>query len=265
MTRSITGYARHLAAGALAGALLLTGCGSDPGSAGGPDPDRKPAGSRSDEPTDSRSGEPAGSPAPGTGEQGGGGFGTGPGTAARLDPRRVTALLPGADSVPGWSLTAEPVAFDLTRQGAAGGPISCVKKTDPVCEGALLTGSSLYAKQGEGTIAFTVYAYQDAASATAAYAPLWERLRFQLRPPFADATLPSPAGEQHSIRRGKSALTPHGATVQARVGTTLVVVETGGLEAGERTGEELRAFVGMIAERSRQAQNGETPSAVLKG
>ncbi|MEV5459600.1 hypothetical protein AB0L17_15130 [Streptomyces cellulosae] len=48
-----------------------------------------------------------------------------------------------------------------------------------------------------------------------------------------------------------------------RVGTTLLWVQAGGEPEGDIDPDGVRDFTELLAERSRQAQNGDTPTAAL--
>ncbi|MER5768877.1 hypothetical protein [Streptomyces sp. NPDC001985] len=239
---TVTGYRRFTAAGVTAAVLLLAGCGSGDGQGG----------------TDAKS-TPSASAAPG------GPDGTGSVRATRLDDTAVRALLPTDDSVPGWKAAAPASAFDLTAANAPTGPTCGKKTTDPICENAVAAGSAMFLKEGAGTVTFMLYAYEDAASASAAYPAMLGRGGDGMTGLSSPAKLPAAVGEQHDVIRGTSSVRTPGATVQIRVGTTLLAVQTGGLQAERRGDGELRELAGMFAERSRQAQNGEPPSARVGG
>ncbi|MFF0446207.1 hypothetical protein ACFYT4_07300 [Streptomyces sp. NPDC004609] len=233
---------RFAAAGAVAGALLLTGCGSDDGG-GGDRADRAGQGERGDKGT-----RPA------------------PGKATVLTAEQVTAVMPREADLPGWggSTSGEPVAVDLRTQDMA--PVSCVNKKDPICEGALFASGTMFARGDAGTLAFSVYAYEDAAAATTASRALLDRHAQGSLDPRDTVTSPLPGviGESSAAKRGKSKLRSQGSVVMSQVGTTVLVIETGGLNAKIYTGDELMAVGKVIAERSRQVQNGERPTAKLK-
>ncbi|MFF8980920.1 hypothetical protein ACF08A_29480 [Streptomyces cellulosae] len=48
-----------------------------------------------------------------------------------------------------------------------------------------------------------------------------------------------------------------------RVGTTLLWVQTGGESEGDIDPDGVRDFTELLAERPRQSQNGDTPTAAL--
>ncbi|MFI6285785.1 hypothetical protein ACIBCM_13685 [Streptomyces sp. NPDC051018] len=234
--------ARFAVSGAVAGALLLTGCGSDDGGGKG---DR---GGESDRATGS-------APSPSTA-----------GKATVLTAEQVTAVMPREADLPGWGgeSSGEPVAVDLRTQDRA--PVSCVDKKDPVCEGALFASSTMFTRADAGTLAFSVYAYGSAAGATNASRLLLDRhAQASLDPrDTAGSPLPGLIGESSGAKRGKSKLRSQGSVVMSQVGTTVLVFETGGLNAKIYVGDELMAIGRMIAERSRQVQNGEPPTVKLK-
>ncbi|EDY47232.1 hypothetical protein SSCG_00260 [Streptomyces clavuligerus] len=278
-TGDVTGHGRcptrFAAAGAWALALLLTGCSG----AGGSDKDERnstsrPSGSAStagadggaDAGTDGDTGERADSGTDADADADGGtGVGTGPVKATVLTAGQVAAVLPREGDLPGWGgPTGAPRAVDLRKEDAI--PVSCVRRKDPVCAGALFASSTLFTHREAGTITISVYAYDSASTATAAARPLLDRYAGANLLPggIADSRLPGPVGETSWAKRGTNKLRSQGSVVVSRVGTNVLIVETGGLDAKIYTGAELVALGKVIADRSRQAQNGGTPSARLK-
>jgi hypothetical protein len=250
---------RHAAAGALAVALLLTGCSGD----GGGDDDAGGTGGKGPAPTAGTGGDSGGSTGGGSG--GGTGGGTGPTEAAVLTGDRVAAVLPREGDLPGWGGSrGAPRAIDLRKEESM--PVSCLGRKDPLCVGALFTGSTLFTHREAGTITVSVYAYDSAPAAVTASRPLLDRYaEANLLPgDIADSPLPGQVGDSSRAKRGRNKLRSQGSVVVSTVGTTVLIVETGGLNAKIYTGAELVALGEVVAERARQAQSGETPSAKLK-
>ncbi|MGV9314924.1 hypothetical protein ACWDR0_22465 [Streptomyces sp. NPDC003691] len=245
---STTGRTRHrtrlATAGVLAAALLLTGCSGDGGS--------------------DKGGRTGKEPSPTTGTSDSPGSGPGQVKAAVLTADRVTAVMPREGDLPGWGgPTGAPVTIDLRTEDSL--PVSCVKRKDPICPGALFASTAMFAHPEAGTITISVYAYDKDSAAMAASVPMLDRYAAAnlLPSDTVSSRLPGVVGESSRAKRGRTKLRSQGAVVVSRVGTSLLIVETGGLNAKIYTGEELVSLGKVIADRSRQAQHGETPSAKL--
>lgn len=244
----VKGYGRLVAATA-AGVLLLTGCGSD-SAAGKPDA-KKPAATEPAKPAEEPSTK---GPSP---EQ------SDPAKASPPAPIRpkalteaeLTALMP-MDALPGWRKTGGPLTEDM-RKPLPGGYCA---RSNPSCEGLAYLTNALLLKEDAGTAAFLVYAYRDTRAAQAAYSNLWAATARQVPPPHKPITL-GPVGEQRDAQRGERPGMGTSAMIQVRVGTTVLVIETGGLGGNRPTDAQVTDWAAMFAERSRQAQAGETPSA----
>ncbi|MET9132386.1 hypothetical protein [Streptomyces antibioticus] len=73
-------------------------------------------------------------------------------------------------------------------------------------------------------------------------------------------------GDERDARFGTSGfLGEPGAVTQTRVGTVLLWTETAATDRGGIDEEAVRELATVLAERARQAQNGDTPSAGLDG
>lgn len=249
----VKGYGRLVAATAV-GLLLLTGCGSD--SADGKPDAPKPA---AEEP--SAKGTSTRGPGPRESAEQPGPERTDPPAPIRpkaLTEPELTALMP-IGAIPGWRGTGGPLTEDMKNPLPGG---YCAGK-NPTCEGlAYLTNASLI-KEDAGTAAFLVYAYRDTRAAQAAYNTLWAGVARQVPPPHKAITLGS-VGEQRNAQRGERPGMGTSAMIQVRVGTTVLVIETGGLGSSRPTDAQVADWAAMFAERSRQAQAGETPSATAK-
>ncbi|MEO3972690.1 hypothetical protein [Streptomyces sp. CAU 1734] len=237
-------YAAAGAATATTALLLLTGCVTTPAA----DPAARPAAGKS----------PAGT---GTDRAA---LATGPVRAAVLDETGIKELMPAGDAVGGWQNAGSPAVVNIADP-IVPGTRTCAATADLSCRKALFSGTSLFVKEGEGTISFTLFAYPNAMEARAA----WPHLRKRgdtLRPPVTAAGLPGAIGEQREARHGTHrGLGTPAAHVQIRVGTTLLVIETGGLDAERPDGRRLGELAAMFAERSRQAQSGEPVTARVDG
>ncbi|MFI1014625.1 hypothetical protein [Streptomyces sp. NPDC020965] len=179
-----------------------------------------------------------------------------------LDRDRTRKLLPPRDALKGWTPVGGPTAEDVT---SAPGFV-CSSRAAPVCGDAVAYGKALYAKANSGRITFTVYAYKSATAATSAYPHMWKDGHAELRPPLTNARLSGETGQQHNARRGKYPfMTAPGAIVQLRVGTTLLLIESGGADARRLSDARLSDLATMFVKRSQQAQKGEKPSAKVAG
>ncbi|MFE7133865.1 hypothetical protein ACFVIM_23720 [Streptomyces sp. NPDC057638] len=178
-----------------------------------------------------------------------------------LDRDRTRALLPPRDVLKGWTSVGVATADDLTRFPGH----QCSGTAAPVCAKAVSYGKSLHSKVDGGRIMFSVYGYQSAKAARSAFPHLWKLGHLPLKPPLTRVKIGGSLGEEYRAQRGLTNLDDPGATVQMRVGTTLLLVEHGGAGSRQLDEERLSQLAGMLAERSRQAQKGEKPSAKLRG
>ncbi|MEW1549391.1 hypothetical protein [Streptomyces tsukubensis] len=244
--RSTTRHSRRLAhraavGGVLVGALLLTGCSGDSNS------------NSNSNSTPNKGAQPSSS-ATGFADSG-----------AVLDGKQVAAILPRQGDLPGWEghQGHDPTVNLRTQEWL---PVSCVKRKDPICPGALFATSTMFSRPDAGTITVTVYAYDKTSAAMGASVPMLDQYAAAnlLPDSIHDSRLPAGIGDSSRAKRGTSKLRSQASVTVSRVGTTLLIVETGGLNAKIYVGAELVALGKVIAERSRQVQNGETPTAKLK-
>ncbi|MFJ8231464.1 hypothetical protein ACIQ9E_16145 [Streptomyces sp. NPDC094448] len=248
--RSATGHSRRLThraavVGALVGALLVTGCSGDSDGSSNNNNSNSSTGAKGTKPSSS---------APGVA-----------GSGAVLDDKQVAAVLPRQGDLPGWEghQGHDPTVNLRTQEWL---PVSCVKRKDPICPGALFATSTMFTRPDAGTITVTVYAYDKVSAAMGAAVPMLDQYAAAnlLPDSIHDSRLPAEIGDSSRAKRGTSKLRSQASVTVSRVGTTLLIVETGGLNAKIYVGAELVALGKVIAERSRQVQNGETPTAKLK-
>ncbi|MYW50368.1 hypothetical protein GTY64_02505 [Streptomyces sp. SID8376] len=193
----------------------------------------------------------------GSEEEGGGAW------AAVLTMGQVRQVVPGAASMDGWKEAGKPNAAemdDLQRQWA------CLMKGRVGCEGSRYFSASAFEQEGTAArVDCLVIAYDDEQLADAAYDVLGDghyrkrggrgRKQFDL----------GPLGDERDARWGGSkydSVAP-GAVTQTRAGTTLLWVFASGNHQRDIDRGGVRDFTELLAERSRQAQNGDTPTAAL--
>ncbi|MEU9755672.1 hypothetical protein AB0D90_21475 [Streptomyces althioticus] len=193
----------------------------------------------------------------GSGEEGGGA------RTAVLTMGQVRQVVPDAASMDGWKEAGKPNAGemdDLQRQWA------CPMKGRVGCEGSRYFSASAFEQEGTAArVDYLVIAYDDEQLADAAYDVLWDgyyRKRVGQRAKAFDL---GPLGDERDARWGRSGYVgvAPAAVTQARVGTTLLWVFASGDRQGDIDQDGVRDFTELLAERSRQAQNGDTPTAEL--
>ncbi|MET9825866.1 hypothetical protein ABZ038_30365 [Streptomyces sp. NPDC006349] len=185
--------------------------------------------------------------------------------ATALTKEQVGEVLPDDEAMAGWKESARPIAVEmdaLYRREA------CPMKGNAGCENSRFFGvSTFHDKDDAVQVNFLIIAYAGEQAAREAYDVLWDGRYAKRAGEKAKPLGLGPVGDERDARLDsfsyKGAL---GAVTQVRVGTTLLWTEA--ISAGEGggvDGDSVRDLAAVLAERSRQAQNGDAPSAVLGG
>ncbi|MGA5795541.1 hypothetical protein ACPC27_13120 [Streptomyces cellulosae] len=195
----------------------------------------------------------------GSGEEGGGGDG---GQATVLTQEQVRRVLPDGASMDGWKQAAKPTAVemdDLYRREA------CPVKGNAGCEGSRYFGAStLQQADTAARVTYLVVAYDSEQHADAAYDVLWDGHYGETVGQKPKSFELGAIGDERDARWGASGWgRAPGAVTQVRVGTTLLWVQATGAKKGDIDQDGVRDFTELLAERSRQAQNGDAPTAAL--
>ncbi|CAM5290731.1 hypothetical protein ACFUV2_25510 [Streptomyces pilosus] len=199
-----------------------------------------------------------------TGCGGDAGDDTGKGEAVALTKQQVRETLPDGEAMAGWKETARPTAVevdDLYRRQA------CPVEGNAGCENSRFYGASTFRHADDAShVTFLVLAYDSEQAARDAYDVLWDGHYAKKAGPGAKAFGLGPIGDQRDARFGTSGFRGEpGAVTQTRVGTTLLWSEAASAGKGGIDEDRVRALATVLAERARQAQNGDSPSAALDG
>ena len=170
-------------------------------------------------------------------------------------------MLPDAESVPGWKVAAEPTA-DSLRKAISQGLTNCY--TEDSCEDIRFAGTSTFLHSGKPQLAFTILTYRDEETAKSAFTPVWKA--WSSRVPGGKELDLGDIGEQSNAVSGRDAsFVPgsKGTLSQARVGSVILLTQGAAAAEVDMKDSLVAKFATMFAERARQAQEGETPSATV--
>ncbi|WP_399880135.1 hypothetical protein ACGH7X_00460 [Streptomyces sp. BBFR51] len=189
---------------------------------------------------------------------------SGSGKAVALTKGQVREALPDGEAMSGWKESARPTAVkmdELYRREA------CPIKGNAGCENSRFYGVSTFRHDDNaGYVSFLVIAYDSEQAAREAYDVLWEGYYGKKAGPAAKPFELGPIGDERDARFGSSGFQGEpGAVTQTRVGTTLLWTETASMGKGGIDEDRVRDLAKVWAERARQAQNGDAPSATLGG
>ncbi|WP_329473864.1 hypothetical protein OIE75_39860 [Streptomyces sp. NBC_01723] len=184
--------------------------------------------------------------------------------AAALSEDQVRDVLPDDEAMPGWKRSARPTAVkmnDLYRREA------CPNKGNAGCEDSRFFGASAFRHDDNAAyVSFLVIAYDSEEAAESAYRVLWDGHYGEKAGPSAKSLELGPLGDERDARFGTSGFNGEpGAVTQTRVGTTLLWTESASTGKGGIDEENVRELATVLADRSRQAQNGDAVSASLGG
>ena len=186
------------------------------------------------------------------------------GKAAALTKEQVREVLPDGEAMTGWKESARPTAVKtdkLYRQQA------CPIKGNAGCENSRFFGASTFRHDDNAAnVTFLIIAYDSEPAARAAYDVLWDGYYGKRAGQKAKAFGLGRIGDERDARFGTSGFQGEpGAVTQTRVGTTLLWTEAASAGKGGVDEDGVREFATVLAERARQAQNGDAPSAALGG
>ncbi|MEU3598963.1 hypothetical protein ABZ714_09575 [Streptomyces sp. NPDC006798] len=237
-----------LTAALTATAALLAGCSSGSGGDGDKSAGPKPGWTHTDE------GKPPAGLAPRTSAP------DAEVTGPPLTEAQMVSVIPSDTELPGWRRTAAPATTDLA-------PAARTCKGAAWCTDVLRVTDGFFVHDDAGTLHFSVQAYKTGKAANAAYPQITARTAdAELLPRgVADLALPVRVGDAATARTGTTRLGGPGSAVVSVVGSTVVAFCTGGMKhhAKKYTAGELAALGTLIADRSRQAQQGKPLTASL--
>ncbi|MGC0407159.1 hypothetical protein RKD32_000216 [Streptomyces sp. SAI-195] len=184
--------------------------------------------------------------------------------AVALTREQVRETLPDGGSMTGWQEAARPTAVEmdeLYRREA------CPTKGNAGCENSRFFGVSTFRHDDNAAqVSFLLIAYASEQAARDAHDVLWDGHYSKKAGPRSKTFALGPVGDERDARFGTSGFRGEpGAVTQTRVGTTLLWTETASAGKGGVDENVVRDLATVLAERSRQAQNGQTPSAALDG
>ncbi|NUV62407.1 hypothetical protein [Streptomyces sp. CAI-85] len=184
--------------------------------------------------------------------------------AVALSKEQVRETLPDGEAMPGWKESARPTAVQMDKLYRSQ---ACPIKGNAGCENSRFFGASTFRHDDNAaTVTFLVIAYDSEQAAHAAYDVLWDGYYGKRAGQKAKAFEIGSIGDERDARFGTSGFIGEpGAVTQTRVGTVLLWTETAATDKGGIDEGAVRDLAAVLAERARQAQNGDTPSAGLDG
>ncbi|MFE8016765.1 hypothetical protein ACFU3O_29035 [Streptomyces antibioticus] len=188
----------------------------------------------------------------------------GNGKAVALSKEQVRETLPDGEAMPGWKESARPTAVQMDKLYRSQ---ACPIKGNAGCENSRFFGASTFQHDDNAAaVTFLIIAYDSEQAARAAYDVLWDGYYGKRAGQKAKAFEIGSIGDERDARFGTSGfLGEPGAVTQTRVGTVLLWTETAATDKGGIDEEAVRELATVLAERARQTQNGDTPSAGLDG
>ncbi|MCG0063939.1 hypothetical protein L0F81_11705 [Streptomyces tricolor] len=189
---------------------------------------------------------------------------SGDGKAVALTKEQVRETLPDGAAMPGWKESARPTAVEMDRLYRSQ---ACPVKDNAGCDNSRFYGASTFRHDDTAaTVTFLIIAYDSEQAAREAYDVLWDGYYGKRAGQRARAFGIGPIGDERDARFGSSGFRGEpGAVTQTRVGTTLLWTEAASAEKGGIDEDAVRDLTAVLAERARQAQNGDAPSAALDG
>ncbi|WP_346162379.1 hypothetical protein [Streptomyces bangladeshensis] len=189
---------------------------------------------------------------------------SGDGKAVALTKEQVRETLPDGEAMPGWKESARPTAVEMDRLYRSQ---ACPVKDNAGCDNSRFYGASTFRHDDTAaTVTFLIIAYDSEQAAREAYDVLWDGYYGKRAGQRARTFGIGPIGDERDARFGSSGFRGEpGAVTQTRVGTTLLWTEAASTEKGGIDEDDVRDLTAVLAERARQAQNGDAPSAALDG
>nr|WSW68181.1 hypothetical protein OG461_19355 [Streptomyces sp. NBC_00995] len=192
----------------------------------------------------------------------------GAGAATALGKAQVSSVLPDQKAMPGWRTQLEPDAQEPVPEYP---PTVCLttdrKKRATTCGEITYYGVAAYVRKPDVTsLNYWVLAYPDENTADAAYDAIAEyyggdRVGVGAVP----VDIGEPGDEREANRAGMGTMGGPATITQLRVGTTVLGISTGTQGKQAVSDQEVKEFAAVFAERARQAQNGDKPSAAVDG
>jgi hypothetical protein len=195
---------------------------------------------------------------------GGAGSDSGNGKAVALTKEQVRETLPDGEAMTGWKESARPTAVVMDKLYRSQ---ACPIKGNAGCENARFFGASTFRHDDNAaTVTFLIIAYGSEQAAQDAYDVLWDGYYGKVAGQRAKTFEIGLVGDERDARFGSSGFSGEpGAVAQIRVGTALLWTEAASADKGGIDEDGVRDLATMLAERARQAQNGDAPSAALDG
>ncbi|WAZ26509.1 hypothetical protein STRCI_008092 [Streptomyces cinnabarinus] len=189
---------------------------------------------------------------------------SGNGKATALTKEQVRKTLPDGEAMPGWKESDPPTAVEMDKLYRSQ---ACPIKDNAGCENSRSYGVSTFRRDDNAAIvSFLIVAYDSEQAARKAYDVLWDGYYGQRAGQRAKTFGIGPIGDERDARFGSSGFRGEpGAVTQTRVGTVLLWTEAASTEKGGIDEGGVRDLAMVLAERARQAQNGDAPSAALDG
>ncbi|MFF9373827.1 hypothetical protein ACF1BB_04650 [Streptomyces griseoluteus] len=188
---------------------------------------------------------------------------TGTGEAVALTKEQTRRTLPDGGAMTGWKASARPATVKMNKLHRSA---VCPIKDNAGCDKSRFYATSAFQRDDSAAIAtFLIVAYDSEQAAREAYDVLWNYYGKKTGPRARTFSL-GPIGEKRDARIGTSGFHGEPGTItQVRVGTTLLwtITDSTGKEKNAVTEDSARDLAKVLAERARQAQNGDTPSATL--
>ncbi|WP_052412367.1 hypothetical protein [Streptomyces mutabilis] len=144
---------------------------------------------------------------------------------------------------------------------------ACPIKNNAGCEGSRFYGVSAFQHDDNAAnISFLIIAYDSEQAAQKAYDVLWDGYYSERVGQKAKALLLGPIADEFDALLGSSGFHDEPGTItRTRVGATLLGTEAASAGKGGVDENGARDLAAVFAERARQAQDGEDPSAALAG
>ncbi|MEY9488522.1 hypothetical protein RKD26_004316 [Streptomyces calvus] len=184
------------------------------------------------------------------------------GKAVPLTKEQVRKALPDGEAMAGWKQSARPMAVEMNELYRG---LDCPIKDNAGCENSRFHGASTFRHDADAAnVTFLIIAYDSEPAARKAYDVLWDGYYGERAGQRAKTFALGPIGDERDARFGTSGFQGEpGAVAQIRVGTTLLWTLAASPRKGGIDEDGVRDLATLLAERSRQAQNGDEPSAAL--
>ncbi|MFI0730611.1 hypothetical protein ACH4S9_16760 [Streptomyces sp. NPDC021225] len=195
---------------------------------------------------------------------GGAESGSGNDKAVALTKEQVRETLPDGEAMTGWKESARPTAVEMDKLYRSQ---ACPIKDNAGCENSRFFGASTFRHDDSAaTVTFLIIAYDSEQAAREAYDVLWDGHYAKRAGQRAKTFGIGPIGDERDARFGSLGFRGEpGAVTQTRVGTALLWTEAASAGKGGIDEDGVRDLATMLAKRTRQAQNGDAPSAALDG